>query len=106
MLSSTEMLFTIGSIISVFSTLIILMASIILFIKKKTLATWIILIGTILVFITYIGNIILNVFAGRGSMDTLLLLQGVSNIVQSLSYLIFTIGLTILAITEFSKKKS
>ncbi|MGJ8550671.1 hypothetical protein [Winogradskyella wichelsiae] len=106
MLSSTEMLFTIGSIISVFSTLIILMASIILFIKKKTLATWIILIGTILVFITYIGNIILNVFASGGSMDTLLLLQGVSNIVQSLSYLIFTIGLTILAITEFSKKKS
>ncbi|NRR92312.1 hypothetical protein HSX10_12110 [Winogradskyella undariae] len=105
MLSSTEMLFTIGSIISVFSTLIILMASIILFIKKKTLATWIILIGTILVFVTYIGNIILNVFASRGNMDTLLLLQGVSNIIQSLSYLIFTVGLTILAITEFSKKK-
>ena len=106
MLSSTEMLFTIGSIISVFSTLIILMASIILFIKKKTLATWIILIGTISVFITYIGNIILNVFASRGSMDTLLLLQGVSNIVQSLSYLIFAVGLIILAITEFSKRKT
>ena len=104
--SSTEILFTIGPIISSFSTLIVLVASIILFIKQRTLATWLILIGNILVCITYIGSLIINIFAGRENIDTLLLTQGISSIAQSISYLIFAIGLIVLALSEFSKKQN
>lgn len=104
--SSTEILFYIGQIISGLATFIILIATIILFIKKRTLATWVILIGYILVVITYIASLLISVFAGRESMDTILIVQGASSIAQSLSYLIFAIGLILLAITEFSKNKS
>ncbi|WP_179349718.1 hypothetical protein [Winogradskyella pacifica] len=104
--NSTEILFTIGQIISSLSTLILLIAALILFIKKKTLATWLILIGNILVFITYIGSLLLTVFTGSASMDTILMAQGFSIIVQNLSYSLFAIGLIILALTEFSKPKS
>lgn len=104
--NSTEILFTIGQIISGLSTLILLIASIILFIKKKTLATWLILIGNILVFITYIGSLFLNILIGSVNMDTMLMAQGFSLIVQNISYSLFAIGLILLAITEFSKPKS
>ena len=102
--SSTEILFTIGQIISSFSTLILLVASIILFVKKKTLATWFILIGNIMGCITYIGGIFLRVFAGRESMDAFLIAQGISTIVESMAYLVFATGLILLALSEFSKK--
>ncbi|WP_179339127.1 hypothetical protein [Winogradskyella ludwigii] len=103
--SSTEILFTVGQIISSFSTLILLIASIILFVKKKTLATWLILIGNSMGCITYIGSIFLSFFAGKESMDTFLIAQGISTIVQSMFYLIFAIGLILLVLSEFSKKQ-
>ncbi|WP_179335584.1 hypothetical protein [Winogradskyella costae] len=104
--NSTEILFTISQIISSLSTLILLVAAIILFIKKKTLATWLILIGNIFVFITYILSLFLNIFIGSAGMDTMLIAQGFSLIIQNISYSIFAIGLIILALTEFSKRKS
>ncbi|QNK78633.1 hypothetical protein [Winogradskyella undariae] len=103
--NSTEILFYIGQVISGLATFIILIAAIILFIKKKTIATWIILIGYLLVVLTYISGLLISIYAGRKSVETLLIAQGVSNITQSLSYLIFATGLIILVITEFSKKK-
>jgi len=104
--NSTEILFYIGQIISGLTTFLILIATIILFVKKRTLATWIILIGYSLVVLTYISGLVVNIYAGSKSVETLLVAQGISNIIQSLSYLIFAIGLIILVITEFSKKKS
>ncbi|MBF8151392.1 hypothetical protein ITJ86_15910 [Winogradskyella sp. F6397] len=104
--NSTEILFYIGQIISAVSIVIVLIATIILFIKKRSLATWLILIGYVLVVITYVAKLFVSVFAGREGMDTLLLTQGISSIVQNLSYLIFAVGLIIFAISEFTTYKS
>ena len=103
---STEFLFTIGPIISGFTTLIVLAASIILFVKKRTSATTVILIGNLLICLTFISSIIINVFAAKEGIESLLLAQAISSIVQSISYLIFAIGLIMLALTEFSKNNS
>ncbi|MUU76819.1 hypothetical protein [Winogradskyella endarachnes] len=103
--NSTEILFSIGQSMYGFTMLIILTATIILFIKKRTPATWMILIGYLLVCISYLTSLIIITIAGRSSMDTMLQIQGISSIVKSLSYLIFAIGLIMLAITEFSKKE-
>ncbi|MBU2920403.1 hypothetical protein KO504_03550 [Winogradskyella psychrotolerans] len=102
--SSTEILFYTGQIISALSTFIILIASIILFIKKRTLATWLILIGSVLVILTSVTSLVIRVFASAESVGTLLLTQGISIIIQNVSYLIFSVGLIILVVSEFSKK--
>ncbi|WP_178985761.1 hypothetical protein [Winogradskyella helgolandensis] len=102
--NSTEILFTIGQIIGAFSTLIVFVATIVIFIKKKTIATWLIFSGYLLVVITYIVSLFINVFAGRNGIESLLITQGVLSIVQNLSYSIFAVGLLILGLTEFSKK--
>ncbi|MEH1008129.1 hypothetical protein VDP25_10315 [Winogradskyella sp. ECml5-4] len=102
--SSTEILFYTGQIISALSTFIVLIASIILFIKKRTLATWLILIGSVLVILTSAASLVIRVFASAESVDTLLLTQGISIIIQNVSYLIFSVGLIILVVSEFSKK--
>ena len=104
--SSTEILFVIGQIINSISTFILLIAAIILFVKKKTLGTWLILIGSFLVFITYVGSLLLNIFTVAKRIDMILTVQGISSIVQNLSYSIFAIGLMVLALTESSKHKS
>ncbi|WP_299103112.1 hypothetical protein [uncultured Winogradskyella sp.] len=104
--SSTQILFSIGQIISSISMLIILAATIVLIIKKRTPATWTIFIGYLLFCIKYVVSLIITIMAGRYSMDTLLQIQGISNIVRSLSYLIFAIGLLMFVITELSKKDS
>lgn len=105
--SSTEILFSISQIISVLSTIIILVASIILFIKKKTLATWIILISNFLIIITYVGRLVLDVIVNKSSnVDNYINFLGISSIVQNLAYLLFTIGLILLVVTEFSKNKT
>lgn len=103
--NSTEILFSIGQSMYGFTMLVILAATIILFIKKRTPATWMILIGYLLVCIAYLTSLILITIAGRSSMETMLQIQGISSIAKSLSYLIFAIGLIMLAITEFSKKE-
>ena len=102
--SSTEILFYTGQIISALSTFIVLIASIILFLKKRTLATWLILIGSVLVILTSVASLVIRVFASAESVDTLLLTQGISIIIQNVSYLIFSVGLIILVVSEFSKK--
>ncbi|WP_418636680.1 hypothetical protein [Winogradskyella sp.] len=102
--SSTEILFYTGQIISALSTFIVLIASIILFIKKRTLATWLILIGSVLVILTSVASLVIRVFSSAESVDTLLLIQGISIIIQNVSYLIFSVGLIILVVSEFSKK--
>ncbi|WP_179354641.1 hypothetical protein [Winogradskyella vidalii] len=104
--NSTQFLFYIGQFISGLSTFIVFIATIILFIKKRTFATWLILIGYFLVVLTYTSSLFINVIASRGSFEDVLMVQGVSNIIQALSYFIFAVGLILLAITEFSKNKS
>ncbi|NRD21119.1 hypothetical protein HNV08_13760 [Winogradskyella eckloniae] len=103
---STELLFYIGPIIGSISAVLILVASIVLFVKKRTLATSIILVGNLLSCLSFIGGILLNAILSNKPMETMLLIQATTSIVQSISYLIFAIGLTMFAFTEFSKNKN
>ena len=106
MIDATEYILIIGQIIGGLATLILLVASIILITKKKTLATLLILIGNILLLITSIASPFANIIAGQESMETIVMTQGILVNVRSVSYVIFAIGLLLFAVTEFTKSKT
>ena len=79
-------------------------ASMMLYSKKRTLATTLILIGSSLAFLFNLGNIFISVFAHMYGTETFVKINAISNVVSGLAYLTFCIGVLLFAIHDFKKE--
>lgn len=95
-----------GYVLQALGLLILLAACIILVIKQKSLATIMMLLGTVLTIILSIGGILWNWFAARndGALGVIEA-QGLQSLFGGLANLLFVIGLLLLAITYVKRTK-
>ena len=102
-MNNYEYVYTASYIIHNLATLLIVIASIILVTKKRTLSTILILIGSVLIFILGIGTIFIGALAGQYDTDMFLKLNAISNIASGLAYLMFCLGLLLFVFIDFKK---
>lgn len=93
----------IGVILSGISSLGVVIATIILFIKKKTLSTTLLMIGSVLVVLFSIGSFIANRVAGNQSAEMLVKTISWSKLMGGFISLIFVVGLLIFVIKDFKR---
>ncbi|APY09826.1 hypothetical protein BWZ22_00555 [Seonamhaeicola sp. S2-3] len=103
-LDSIQYQFLMTGIISGIVHVIIFIASIILIYKKRTIATAILLTGSVLSLISYFGSFALNIWAARISSKLMIKTQITMSFFQGFSFLIFGVGLLLLAINNFKKQ--
>ncbi|WP_298756493.1 hypothetical protein [uncultured Psychroserpens sp.] len=103
MLESTEYLYTISAIVNVFAILLVTAASIIIFIKNRTITTTIVFIGAILMMITTIIGFLINIFSTSDNFEMMFKVRGAMAILSSLSYGLFCFGLFFFALEYFKK---
>lgn len=96
----------IAGIINGLVQIIILIASIVLLVKKRSTATLLICIGSMLSSISLGGGVIYNAIAARKGTEAILDAQVNLNFFNAFSFLIFGIGLLMLAITHFKKNST
>ncbi|MCA0133044.1 hypothetical protein [Winogradskyella alexanderae] len=102
-MNSYDYLQLIGMILSGISSLGIVTATIILFIKKKTFSTTILLIGSILTILFGVGSFIANRAAGNHGAETLIKTIGWSKFIGGFLSILFCSGLLIFAIKDFKR---
>ncbi len=100
-----EFLFTISSIIYNISGLIVIVASIIIFIKIRTLSTVLMLIGSILTLLLNGTNFIVSLLSNRIGYELYLKLVQITSVISSFTYLIFSMGIILFAIHDLKKLK-
>ena len=91
-------------IISVLGQLIVLIACIALIIKQRTLATALMLTGMLLTVIFGLVGFLTQIFTADQNPETLIRNQGIFSTLNTLSYLIFGIGLLLFAL-KWSRTK-
>ncbi|MBT8184130.1 MAG: hypothetical protein KJN76_04775 [Eudoraea sp.] len=91
-------------IISFIGQLIVLIGCIVLFVKQRTLATALMLAGMLLSVVFGIMGFFMNFVAAGSSPEALLRNQGIFSTLNTLSYLLFGIGLLLLAL-KWSRKR-
>ncbi|WP_034040705.1 hypothetical protein [Wocania ichthyoenteri] len=102
-MDNTQLQLVAASIVSGLVHLIVLIASIIMFAKKRTIATIVLLLGSVLTSIGFIGGFIYNAIAARNGTEALLDAQVTLTFFNAFSFFIFGIGLFLLAL-NFNKK--
>jgi len=93
----------ITAIINGLVQLIVLIATIIMLIKKRNSATVLLCIGSILNILGFVGGIIYNAMAAQYGTDAILQAQINLNYFNAFAYVIFGIGLLLLAISYVEK---
>lgn len=101
-----QLQFAIAGIINGLVHLIILMASIIMLVKKRTIGTILLLLGSLLSSIGFTGGFIFNAIAAKKGTEALLDAQVTLTFFNAFSFLIFGIGVLLLAINSFKKHHS
>ncbi|WP_040279940.1 hypothetical protein [Psychroserpens damuponensis] len=99
-----EYLYSISSVIYFLAGICVITASIILYSKKRTVATLLILIGSISAFILNTGSIFLGLITGRFDMDTYIQINAIVNIISGLAYALFCIGLLLFVVNDYKKE--
>lgn len=93
-----ESLFIFGSLLSGLATFVILIATIILLVKRRNLATIIIFIGWFSHSLVFLFGFMANIFAARLGSEELLFTNALMTILNGVTVLIFAIGLLLLFI--------
>ncbi len=95
--------FIISGLINGLVNLIVLIACIILFSKKRTPATILLLVGGILCFISFFGSIFYNIWAAQQGSIAVINTQVAVSFFQGFAFFVFGIGLLLLAVNDFKK---
>ncbi|WP_204345474.1 hypothetical protein [Psychroserpens algicola] len=103
MIEDYNYLYTANYVIYNLAGLCVLIASIILFSKKRVLSTSLIMVGSVLAFIFNIGSVFISSFAGRYDTNTFIKINAISNIVSALAYFIFCLGLLLFVVNDYNK---
>jgi len=106
MFESSEYLFTISSIIHYLALALVTIASVLIFIKKRTLGTSILLIGAILSIITLLISVGVNLSSFDDEFETMMKFRGSIAILSSLSYGLFCLGLFVFAISDLKSNNA
>ena len=102
-IDTLQLQFAFAGILNGLVHLIILIASIILIIKKRSAATIILFIGSILTSLGFIGGFVYNAIAARNGTDALLNAQVLLNFFSVFSFFIFGTGFLLLVLNNFKK---
>ena len=105
-MENTELFYTLTAIFYNFANLILIAAGVILFSKKQSFYTIIVLIGSILILFGSLFHAYLNFSVLPDDMDQFMQLNIVASIFSSGAYFIFCIGLFLFAISDFKKLKA
>lgn len=89
---------TIGGILLYFAKLVVLMASIIAFYKKRNTGSFLLLIGSIAIILADILGIFLIIYAGNTSVMEVVKYTGINSIISAITYIIFALGLLLFII--------
>lgn len=102
-MDALQLKFAVTGIINGLVHLIILVASIILFVKKRSVAAIFLLLGSLLTSIGFAGGFIYNVLAAQKGPETLVNAQVTLSFFNAFSFMVFGIGLLLLAISFYKK---
>jgi LPXTG-motif cell wall-anchored protein len=104
-MENLEYLYSISSIIFILAGICVLIASAILFSKKRTISTTLILIGSISSLMFNIGNRLINLIFKGYDMDSIIQINAVLVILSGIAYSLFCIGLLLFVVNDFNKKE-
>ncbi|MFD1614410.1 hypothetical protein [Gelatiniphilus marinus] len=99
-----QMQFAITGLINGLIHLIILIASILIVVKNKSVAAILLLIGSLLVSMGFAGGFIYNVLAAQKGPEAIVNAQVTLSFFNAFSFLVFGIGLFLLALNYYKKK--
>ncbi|KAA5821986.1 hypothetical protein FPF71_15890 [Algibacter amylolyticus] len=102
-MDNIQMQFAIAGIINGLVQLIILVASIIILVKKKSTATVFLCVGSLLNIIGFVGGYIYNAIAAQNGTEAILNAQVTLHFFNAFSIFIFGVGLLLLALNHFGK---
>ena len=93
-------------LLSSISHIILIVVSIIIYNKIKTKNSLTILIGSILIVLSYFGSSIINVLiANTSGVEAVARFQVINSYFNSISFFIFILGLLLFAINDLKKEK-
>ncbi|MEP3836099.1 MAG: hypothetical protein ABJM36_00530 [Algibacter sp.] len=95
--------FAIAAAINGLVQLIVLLASIIMLVKKRCIATVFLFTGSLLNTIGYVGGYLYNIIAAQKGTETLLDAQVTLTFFNAFSFFVFGVGFLLLAINYFNK---
>ena len=102
-----QYLYSISSVIYFLAGICVIIASIMLFSKKRTTSTLLILVGSISAFIFNTGSIFMSITAGRyDDINTFFKINAIVNVVSGLAYALFCIGLLLFVVNDLKKDVS
>ncbi len=102
-MDSLNQQFILSALINGLVHFMILTACIVLIVKKKSIGTILLLIGSILSLFGYAGSYLFNILAARQGAEALLNAQGLILLFSGFSYLIFGLGLLVYIIYDVKK---
>ena len=105
-MENLEYLYSISSIIFILAGICVLIASVILFSKKRTTATTLILIGSISSLMVNIGNRLIDLIFKGYDMDSIIQINGIIIILGGIAYFLFCAGLLLFVVNDFKKEVS
>lgn len=96
----------IASIINGGAHVIVLISSIIFLIKKQSLATILVFIGSLLITIGYFGSFIFNALAAQKSAEAIVETQIALTVFNSVAFFFFGFGIFLLALNFYKKPQT
>jgi hypothetical protein len=103
-MSTYDYLQLIGMVLGSLASICIVIATTILFIKKKTLSTTLMLIGSLLALLFGISSFIANRVAAQHGPEIMIKTIGWSKFIGGFISILFCIGLLIFVIKDFKKR--
>ena len=94
----------ISYVISFLGHFLVLIACIVLLIKQKSLAATLMLVGMVLTVVFSVLGLFMNYVSAQKSAEAVIRTQGIFSTLNTLSYLVFGLGLLLLAIKAVHKK--
>ena len=98
-----EYLYTLSYVIYNLASLIVVISCIILVTKKRTLATLLMLIGSVFAFLFGVSSIFISTIANSQGTEAFIKINAISNLVSGFAYIAFCLGLLLFAISHFKK---
>jgi len=102
-MDALQLKFAVASIINGLVHLIILIASILILLKKRSIASIFLVLGSILSSIGFAGGFIYNAMAAKKSTEALLNAQVTLTFFNAFSFFVFGVGLLLLALNFYKK---
>lgn len=105
-MDALEWKFAIAGIINGLVHVIIVLATIIIAVKKRSIASIILLVGSLLMSFGFAGGFIYNAIAARNGTEALLNAQVTLTFFNAFAFFVFGLGLLLLSINSLKKHKS